>query len=63
MLDATKNIPIKSAYQQVKAAALPNDDEKILAKTCKLALIAYEDLILSVASNTKAGQVAFDLVS
>ncbi len=62
MLDKTTKISTKSAYQQAKAVLLPSDDVKLLVKTYKFALTTYKDLVLSVASNMKAGQVAFYLV-
>ena len=55
VLDRTTKIFKKSAYQQAKVAPQLSNNEKFLMKMYKF------DLFLSVASNTKAGQVAFNL--
>ncbi len=62
VLEDTTQIPTKSAFQAANAMSNTSNDEKKLIKTYKLALVAFEDLLLSVESKTKAGRVAFDLV-
>ena len=59
---AQLRFPQKSAFQVANMMVNLSDDEKNLTKTSKLALEAFEDLILSVENKTEAGWVAFDLV-
>ena len=62
IIEGRRSIPTKTQYEDAKAKADPTPlDEKNIT-TFEQAISAFEDLILSINGESKAGRVAFELV-
>ena len=58
----TTKVPTSSAYETACGQSNPTPAHTKIIETYKLSIKAFEDLILSINGETKAGRVAFDLV-
>ena len=56
------NITTKATYDQDKLAVALDADQKDIIEKDIFSLVAYEDLIFSINSKSKAGKVAFSLI-
>ncbi len=52
-IDGTGIIPTKAVFQQAKGVNMPNTEKIEVIKECKLALMSYKDLVLSISSGLK----------
>ncbi len=59
ILDGTSTIPTKLIYDQAKLADLMRDDQKEAIKNYYLALLAYEDLLLSMCIKSNFSCLVF----